>query len=67
MVPEDPTGGDEKSNSRRKDIEQCINVTTETEVEVHSLDSRSRDRDLHGHYPDGIVNGAKGYNTYVNN
>jgi hypothetical protein len=67
MVPEAPTTGDEKSNGGRRDIENGISVTTETEIEVRSVDSRSRDRDLHGHYPDGMANGAKGYNAYVNN
>jgi hypothetical protein len=66
MVPEAHTSGDDKSNSERKDVEIGISVTTETEIEVRSVDSRSREQNLHGHYPDGIANGAKGYSAYVN-
>lgn len=67
MVPEAHTNDDEKPNSGRKDIENGISITTETEIEVRSVDSTSRERDLHGHYPNGMASGAKSYSAYVNN
>ena len=66
MVPDAPASGDEKSHSGRRDVENCISVKTETEIEIRSVDSRSRDRDLHGSYPGGNGSGAKGYNANVN-
>jgi hypothetical protein len=58
--------------SRDRDEKRGIEVTTETEIEVQSVDSRTRrddssyGRDMHGHYdPDGRRGGARGYGVGV--
>ena len=66
IVPQEHVGIVETSNSAKQDPEKGISVTTETEVEVRSIASRNREGDLHGYFSDGMANGAKGYNVYVN-